>query len=170
MRTALFWARYGGKPIVLASDLDFCQRLWSGYHAEALKHGHDIQPGDEAAWGGAMICHTNTSTAQEWLTDPMWMWDTWFTPFGRDIPNSWLAILILFLAVLKKRAGSFQSRNVFSSSSKGFMSANRCSVRLICSPTRSCHALPIKLKNPGFIIPACLLSLGKGRAEGDRRP
>ena len=87
MRTALFWARYGGKPIVLASDLDFCQRLWSGYHDEALKHGHDVQPGDEAAWGGAMICHTNTSTAQEWLTDPMWMWDTWFTPFGQGHPE-----------------------------------------------------------------------------------
>ena len=87
MRTALFWARYGGKPIVLASDLDFCKRLWAGYRDEAQKHGHDVAPGDEAAWGGAMICHSSAATAREWLTDPMWLWDEWFTPFGQGHPE-----------------------------------------------------------------------------------
>lgn len=87
MRTALFWAKYGGKPIVLASDLDFCQRLWSGYHDEAIKHGRDIEPGDEAAWGGMLICHKDRAVAQDWLADPLWMWDKWFVPFGQGHPE-----------------------------------------------------------------------------------
>lgn len=87
MRTALFWAKYGGKPIVLASDLDFCQRLWSGYHDEALKHGRDIEPGDEAAWGGMLICHKDRAVARDWLADPLWMWDKWFVPFGQGHPE-----------------------------------------------------------------------------------
>ena len=87
LRTALFWAKYGGKPIVLASDLDFCKRLWSGYHDEALKHGRSIEPGDEAAWGGMLICHKDRAVAQDWLKDPLWMWDKWFLPFGQGHPE-----------------------------------------------------------------------------------
>jgi len=37
MRTALFWAQYAGKPIVLASDLQFCKNLWRAYNEEAAK-------------------------------------------------------------------------------------------------------------------------------------
>ena len=85
--TALFWAKYGGMPIVLASDLDFCKRLWSGYHDEALKHGRSIEPGDEAAWGGMLICHKDRAVAQDWLKDPLWMWDKWFLPFGQGHPE-----------------------------------------------------------------------------------
>src|SRR5215510_10266166 len=74
MRTALFWAQYGGKPIVLASDLQFCQRLWQGYREEAAKHGLNVQPGDEAAWGGAMVVAPTKAQAQEWAQDMLWMW------------------------------------------------------------------------------------------------
>ncbi len=87
LRTALFWAKYGGKPIVLASDLDFCQRLWSGYRDEVLKHGRTIEPGEEAAWGGMLICHKDRAVAQDWLADPLWMWDKWFVPFGQGHPE-----------------------------------------------------------------------------------
>ncbi|MGE0822691.1 MAG: LLM class flavin-dependent oxidoreductase [Candidatus Binatia bacterium] len=89
LRTALFWAQYGGKPIVLASDLQFCQRLWSAYHEEALKHGHNIEPGDEAAWGGSLVCAPTTAQAHEWNADMKWMWDEWFVPFGQGHPE-WL--------------------------------------------------------------------------------
>jgi alkanesulfonate monooxygenase SsuD/methylene tetrahydromethanopterin reductase-like flavin-dependent oxidoreductase (luciferase family) len=89
MRTALFWARYAGKPIVLASDLEFCKRLWSAYHDEAVKHGHNIQPGDEAAWGGALVVAPTKAQAQEWAQDVRWMWDEWFLPFGQGYPE-WL--------------------------------------------------------------------------------
>ena len=87
LRTALFWAKYGGKPIVLASDLEFCQRLWAGYRDEALKHGREVEPGDEAAWGGMLICNKDQAVAQEWLKDPLWMWDKWFLPFGQGHPE-----------------------------------------------------------------------------------
>jgi alkanesulfonate monooxygenase SsuD/methylene tetrahydromethanopterin reductase-like flavin-dependent oxidoreductase (luciferase family) len=87
MRTALFWAQYGGKPIVLASDLQFCQRLWHGYREEAAKHGVNVQPGDEAAWGGAMVTAPSKATAQEWAQDMLWMWNEWFVPFGQGHPE-----------------------------------------------------------------------------------
>jgi len=89
LRTALFWAQYGGKPIVLASDLQFCQRLWHAYYEEAVKHGHNIQPGDEAAWGGSLVCAPTKSQAQEWNQDMEWMWNEWFVPFGQGHPE-WL--------------------------------------------------------------------------------
>ena len=31
MRTVDFWAREGGKPIVLSGDMDFCDALWARY-------------------------------------------------------------------------------------------------------------------------------------------
>jgi alkanesulfonate monooxygenase SsuD/methylene tetrahydromethanopterin reductase-like flavin-dependent oxidoreductase (luciferase family) len=89
MRTALFWAQYAGKPIVLASDLDFCRRLWHAYREEAVKYGHNIQPGDEAAWGGSLVCAPTKSQAQEWNQDMEWMWNEWFVPFGQGHPE-WL--------------------------------------------------------------------------------
>lgn len=87
MRTALFWAHYKGKPIVLSSDLDFCQKLWSGYREEAAKHGHNIKPGDEAGWGGILIVAPTKTLAQEWAQDMFWFWDTWSKPFGQDYPE-----------------------------------------------------------------------------------
>ena len=147
MRTALFWARYRGKPIVLASDLDFCQRLWSGYHEEALKHGHDIQPGDEAAWGGAMICHKKHHDGAGMADRPhVDVGHLVYPRLARDILSYWLATRIRFPVVLKKRARNSLSKSAFSSSSKGFTSVNRCSARLTCSPTKSCLALPIRVR------------------------
>jgi len=87
MRTALFWAQYAGKPIVLASDLQFCKRLWQAYSEEAAKYGHNVQPGDQAAWGGSMICAPTMATAQEWSHDVKWMWEEWFVPFGQGHPE-----------------------------------------------------------------------------------
>ncbi len=87
MRTALFWAQYGGKPIVLASDLDFCQKVWAGYREEAPKHGHNITPGDEAAWGGLMICAETDEKANELLEDMKWFWQNWAVPFGQGMPE-----------------------------------------------------------------------------------
>jgi alkanesulfonate monooxygenase SsuD/methylene tetrahydromethanopterin reductase-like flavin-dependent oxidoreductase (luciferase family) len=87
MRTALFWARYAGKPIVLSPNLEFCQRLWPAYREEAAKHGHTIQPGDEAAWGGLLITAPTTAQAQEWAQDMLWFWDQWSKPFGQGYPE-----------------------------------------------------------------------------------
>lgn len=52
MRTAVFWAWYAGKPIVLASDLEFCRARWVAYREEAERWGHDIARGKEADGAG----------------------------------------------------------------------------------------------------------------------
>lgn len=87
MRTATFWARYKGKPIVLASDLDFCAALWSHYREEAAKWGHDVAPGEEAGWGGMAVVAPTDAQAQEWAEDFHWFWKTWSTPFGQGLPE-----------------------------------------------------------------------------------
>lgn len=84
LRTARFWSKYLGKPIVLSPDLDFCKVLWDGYREEAEGvHGHAIQRGDEAAWGGIMICADSDARAQKWAEDMAWFWQNWATPFGQ---------------------------------------------------------------------------------------
>ena len=87
LRTAMFWARYRGKPIVLASDLDFCTLLWSKYREEAERHGHDITPGDEAAWGGIMVVAPTDEQARQWAEDMVWFWNAWSDPFGQPLPE-----------------------------------------------------------------------------------
>jgi alkanesulfonate monooxygenase SsuD/methylene tetrahydromethanopterin reductase-like flavin-dependent oxidoreductase (luciferase family) len=86
LRTAVFWARYGGKPIVLADNLEFCDSLWRAYREEAAVWGHSIPHGDEAGWGGIAICADTDEKAQEQLTDFRWFWDQWSAQFGQDFP------------------------------------------------------------------------------------
>ncbi len=87
MTTAKFWAQYAGRPIVLAEDLDFCKTIWSVYRDEAAKHGHDIAPGDEAGWGGIMICAETDEEAQAQFADVKWFWDKWPEQFGQGMPK-----------------------------------------------------------------------------------
>ena len=86
MRTALFWAKYGGKPIVLADDLAFCDQLWRAYREETAKHGHKIAPGDEAAWGGVAFCADTDAEAEAQMADFRWFWNTWSEQFGQHFP------------------------------------------------------------------------------------
>lgn len=48
VRTAKFWAKYKGRPIVLAGDTEFLKVLWREWEEEAKAHGHDVNPGDQA--------------------------------------------------------------------------------------------------------------------------
>lgn len=87
LRTAVFWAAYGGKPIVLASDLEFCKKLWGAYRVEAQRHGRDVKPGDEAAWGGVAVIADTDEQAHAWAADMRWFWDAWSIPFGQGMPE-----------------------------------------------------------------------------------
>ena len=87
LRTAKFWARYKGRPIVLASDTDFLQLLWREWRQVAEEHGHDVPPGGEACWGGIMICAETDALAQRLFEDMHWFWKTWATPFGQGMPE-----------------------------------------------------------------------------------
>jgi alkanesulfonate monooxygenase SsuD/methylene tetrahydromethanopterin reductase-like flavin-dependent oxidoreductase (luciferase family) len=87
LRTALFWARHGGRPIVLSDNLPFCKMLWEKYKEEAARHGHDVAEGDQAGWGGIMICAPTDAQAQEWAQDMLWFWENWALPFGQGVPK-----------------------------------------------------------------------------------
>jgi len=48
LRTAKFWARYKGRPIVLSGNTEFLELLWSEWEEEARRHGHVVMPGEQA--------------------------------------------------------------------------------------------------------------------------
>jgi alkanesulfonate monooxygenase SsuD/methylene tetrahydromethanopterin reductase-like flavin-dependent oxidoreductase (luciferase family) len=87
LRTAKFWARYRGRPIVLSGNTEFLQVLWREWEEEAKAHGHDVRPGDQACWGGITICAKTDAEAQHLFEDMAWFWQTWATPFGQGLPE-----------------------------------------------------------------------------------
>ncbi len=88
MRTALFWARHMGRPIVMSNNLDFCSVLWAKYKEEALKWGHEVIDGAQVAWGGLMVCASTDAAAQALFEDLAWFWNTWSVPFGNPMPET----------------------------------------------------------------------------------
>ena len=87
LRTAKFWARYKGRPIVLSGNTEFLQLLWREWRDQAEAYGHDVPSGKEACWGGIMICAETDAKAQALFEDMQWFWDTWATPFGQGLPE-----------------------------------------------------------------------------------
>ena len=87
LRTAKFWARYKGRPIVLSGNTEFLETLWREWRSVAERHGHDVAPGKEACWGGIMICAETDAKAQALFADMAWFWDAWATPFGQGMPE-----------------------------------------------------------------------------------
>jgi alkanesulfonate monooxygenase SsuD/methylene tetrahydromethanopterin reductase-like flavin-dependent oxidoreductase (luciferase family) len=87
LTTAKFWARYKGRPIVLSGNVEFLQLLWREWEAEAVRHGHDVRPGDQACWGGIMICAPTDEEAWRRFEDMKWFWETWALPFGQGFPE-----------------------------------------------------------------------------------
>ncbi len=87
MRTVDFWAREGGKPIVLSGDLDFCETLWNRYADTAKKAEREVAREDVAAWGGFLMLVDDKQKAQALMAEHQWFWDKWFIPFGQRMPN-----------------------------------------------------------------------------------
>jgi hypothetical protein len=69
MRTVDMWAREGGKPIVLAEDLDFCETLWNYYGEAAKKAGRDVPQEERGAWGGFLIINDDPQKRQDLLNE-----------------------------------------------------------------------------------------------------
>jgi len=65
MRMIRFWAREGGKPIVLANHLDFCRGLWDAYKEEANKAGRTVPEEDIAASGGIISIDRSRSRPRQ---------------------------------------------------------------------------------------------------------
>lgn len=87
MSTVDFWAREGGKLIVLAEDLDFCESLWSRYAETAKRAERDVPYDDVAAWGGFLMLTDDKDKAAALMAEHKWFWDKWFIPFGQKMPN-----------------------------------------------------------------------------------
>ena len=87
LTTAKFWAKYKGRPIVLSGNTDFLELLWKEWSDEAQRHGHVVEQGKQACWGGIMICAETDAKAQELYEDMAWFWKTWSTPFGQGLPE-----------------------------------------------------------------------------------
>jgi alkanesulfonate monooxygenase SsuD/methylene tetrahydromethanopterin reductase-like flavin-dependent oxidoreductase (luciferase family) len=86
MRTIRFWAREGGKPIVLANNLEFCRGLWDAYKEEADRAGRTVAEEDIAAWGGIISIDRSRERALKKLEEHWWVWDQWFLPFDQARP------------------------------------------------------------------------------------
>ncbi len=87
MRTVKMWAREGGKPIVLASDLDFCETLWDNYLEAAKEYGHDLPRSEGGAWGGFLVITDDKARAEQMREEHAWFWEKWFIPHGQQMPN-----------------------------------------------------------------------------------
>lgn len=87
MRTIDMWAREGGKPIVMANQMEFCETLWSRYMETAAKAGRDVSRSDAAAWGGVLMMDSSREKVAEIKADHDWVWNSWFIPFGQGYAN-----------------------------------------------------------------------------------
>jgi alkanesulfonate monooxygenase SsuD/methylene tetrahydromethanopterin reductase-like flavin-dependent oxidoreductase (luciferase family) len=87
MRTIDMWAREGGKPIVLANRMDFCEALWSRYMKTAEEAGRDVKREDAAGWGGILMLCDSKERLEEIKRDHDWYWNEWFIPFGQGYAN-----------------------------------------------------------------------------------
>ena len=68
MRTVLYWAAKGGKPLVLSDNYAFCEMLGIRYRDTAEEHGRPIPAGEEEAWAKALL----------------WFWEAWSIPYGQS--------------------------------------------------------------------------------------
>jgi alkanesulfonate monooxygenase SsuD/methylene tetrahydromethanopterin reductase-like flavin-dependent oxidoreductase (luciferase family) len=87
MRTVDMWAREGGKPIVLANQLDFCEALWNRYIKTAGENGREVSRGDAAAWGGILMLADTKDEVEKIRTEYEWQYNEWFKPFGQGLAN-----------------------------------------------------------------------------------
>ena len=86
LRTIKFWAREGGKPIVLANDMDFANMLWTAYAEEADRVGRSVPTDEIAAWGGLLAISEDVNELDRQKADHWWYYDYWFGPFSQRRP------------------------------------------------------------------------------------
>ena len=87
MRTIDMWAREGGKPIVLANQLDFCEALWNRYAKTAAEAGREVARDNIAAWGGMLVLADGKEKQERMREENNFQWDEWYVPFGQGYAN-----------------------------------------------------------------------------------
>lgn len=88
MRSMDMWAREGGKPIVMANQMDFCETLWNRYLTKAQEAGRDVKREDAGAWGGVLMLGDNPERLSRIKDEHDWYWNTFFLPFGQGYANT----------------------------------------------------------------------------------
>jgi alkanesulfonate monooxygenase SsuD/methylene tetrahydromethanopterin reductase-like flavin-dependent oxidoreductase (luciferase family) len=88
MRTIDMWAREGGKPIVMANQMDFCEALWSRYIKTAEEAGREVKREDAAAWGGVLMLGDTDEQVARIKDEHDWYWHNFFLPFGQGYANT----------------------------------------------------------------------------------
>ena len=88
MRTVDMWAREGGKIVVMANQLDFCETLWNRYIATAAEHGRDATKADAAAWGFHFILGDDQDKVARQRAEHDWYYEEWFKPFDQQQINT----------------------------------------------------------------------------------
>src|SRR5258706_484456 len=73
MRNVEFWAREGGKPIVLSGNLDFCETLWNRYAEVAKQAGRDLRHEDVAAFFFFFIMTGHPPNSPLFPTEPLFL-------------------------------------------------------------------------------------------------
>jgi len=126
LQTSLYWAREGGKPIVMAGEMDFCELLWRRYREVAESHGRDIPRGGEAAWGGYLVLADTKSQAEAWAEDCLWMWDSWSVPFGQDRPPLLIGDVDTVTRMIENAAAHVPFNEMFLLFGQGILEPDRC--------------------------------------------
>lgn len=82
-----YWAREGGKPIIILLHEELCARLQGIYREEAEAAGRSVKRGSELALGGQLILTENAGDVPAIRADTDWFWNTWGIPFGLGTPE-----------------------------------------------------------------------------------
>jgi len=126
LRTILYWARMGGKPIVMSDNMEFCTLCWTSYRDEAERHGRTVREGEEAAWGGYLVVADSAAQANEWAEDCLWYWKTWCVPFGRAMPPLLIGDADAVSRRIETVARHVKSNEMFFLFGQGILDRDRC--------------------------------------------
>jgi alkanesulfonate monooxygenase SsuD/methylene tetrahydromethanopterin reductase-like flavin-dependent oxidoreductase (luciferase family) len=126
LRTVLYWARVGGKPIIMSDNLDFCELCWTSCRDEAERHGRSVAAGEEAAWGGYLVLADSTDEAEAWAQDCRWYWNTWCVPYGRSLPPMLVGDADTVSRKLEEVGRRVRTNEVFLLFGQGILARDRC--------------------------------------------
>ena len=126
LQTSLYWAREGGKPVVLSSHMDFCELLWSKYREEAEQHGRTVPAGEEAAWGGYLVLADTKAQAEAWAQDCLWFWDTWSLPFGQGHPPLLIGDADTVSRMIEEASQHVKFNEIFLLFGQGLLERDKC--------------------------------------------
>ncbi len=126
LRTVLYWARVGGKPIIMSDNMEFCELCWSTYRDEAERCGRRVAEGDEAAWGGYLVLAESKSEAEAWAEDCLWYWKTWYAPYGRGLPPLLVGDVDTICRKLDAVSRHVKSNEVFLQFGQGILEPDKC--------------------------------------------